>query len=250
MDEARPRQLAASLLLSAATRKGVLLHGHLLQRISQVLGFAFWPFLEVHVHRSRVCHHPRRQFSQGPFAPLVCIRRQLSRHGALQQPGLRPAPESESLHERNFVMPCHTWQTMKPMDDPNTTTGTLEEADEEILTYTVSDDAIEAAAKAAPVEWTRGQYQLTCGCVRQGYRAKLLMSEGTRGRVSTRAKWSSHMDEFSTPSDKLDQTDEDIFTPTVSDEAIEAAAGMVAGGLYPSWACSDRLFTLCGPGGC
>jgi hypothetical protein len=33
----------------------------------------------------------------------------------------------------------------KPMDDQNNTTGTLE-ADEEILTYTVSDEAIEAAA--------------------------------------------------------------------------------------------------------
>jgi hypothetical protein len=32
------------------------------------------------------------------------------------------------------------------MDDPNTTTGTLEEADEDILTYTVSDEEIEAAA--------------------------------------------------------------------------------------------------------
>jgi len=32
------------------------------------------------------------------------------------------------------------------MDDPNNTTGTLDQADEEILTYTVSDEAIEAAA--------------------------------------------------------------------------------------------------------
>jgi hypothetical protein len=31
------------------------------------------------------------------------------------------------------------------MDDPNNTTGTLE-ADEDILTYTVSDEAMEAAA--------------------------------------------------------------------------------------------------------
>jgi hypothetical protein len=31
------------------------------------------------------------------------------------------------------------------MDDPNTTTGT-HEADEDILSYTVSDDALEAAA--------------------------------------------------------------------------------------------------------
>jgi hypothetical protein len=33
----------------------------------------------------------------------------------------------------------------KPMDDPNNTTGTLE-ADEDILNYTVSDEAIEAAS--------------------------------------------------------------------------------------------------------
>jgi hypothetical protein len=33
----------------------------------------------------------------------------------------------------------------KPMDDPNNT-GALDEADEDILTYTVSDEAVEAAA--------------------------------------------------------------------------------------------------------
>jgi hypothetical protein len=32
------------------------------------------------------------------------------------------------------------------------------------------------------------------------------------------------MDEFSTTIDTLDQTDEGILTPTVSDEALEAAA--------------------------
>ena len=32
------------------------------------------------------------------------------------------------------------------------------------------------------------------------------------------------MDKFSTTSDTLDQADEEILTPTVSDEAIEAAA--------------------------
>ena len=32
-----------------------------------------------------------------------------------------------------------------PMDDPNNTTGTLDQADEEILTYAVSDKEIEAA---------------------------------------------------------------------------------------------------------
>ena len=57
-----------------------------------------------------------------------------------------------------------------------------------------------------------------------------------------------HMDD--TTSDALDQTDEEILTYTVSDEAIEGAAGMVAGGLYPSWTCSDKLYTRCGPEGC
>jgi hypothetical protein len=34
------------------------------------------------------------------------------------------------------------------MDDSSSTTTTLEQADEEILTYTVSDEALEAAARA------------------------------------------------------------------------------------------------------
>jgi hypothetical protein len=33
------------------------------------------------------------------------------------------------------------------------------------------------------------------------------------------------MDKVGTTSDNLDQTDEEILTPTVSDEALEAAAG-------------------------
>jgi hypothetical protein len=32
------------------------------------------------------------------------------------------------------------------MDDPNNTTDNLDQADEEILTYTASDEALEAAA--------------------------------------------------------------------------------------------------------
>jgi hypothetical protein len=36
------------------------------------------------------------------------------------------------------------------------------------------------------------------------------------------------MDEFSTTSDNLDQTDEEILNPTVSDDAIEWEAGMDA----------------------
>ena len=32
------------------------------------------------------------------------------------------------------------------MDDPSTTTATLDQADEDILTYTVSDEVLEAAA--------------------------------------------------------------------------------------------------------
>jgi hypothetical protein len=39
------------------------------------------------------------------------------------------------------------------MDDANTTTGTLE-ADEDILTYTISDEALEAAAGMEREGWT------------------------------------------------------------------------------------------------
>jgi hypothetical protein len=33
-----------------------------------------------------------------------------------------------------------------PMDDPNNATGILDQADEDILTYTVSDETLETAA--------------------------------------------------------------------------------------------------------
>ena len=39
------------------------------------------------------------------------------------------------------------------MDDP-TTTATLDQADEDILTYTVSDEALEAAAGTLPSGYT------------------------------------------------------------------------------------------------
>jgi hypothetical protein len=41
-----------------------------------------------------------------------------------------------------------------------------------------------------------------------------------------------------TTSDNLDQADADILTPTVSDEAIEAAAGIERAGMqtpFPNW---------------
>jgi hypothetical protein len=49
------------------------------------------------------------------------------------------------------------------------------------------------------------------------------------------------MDDFSTTGDNLDQADEEILTSTVSDEAIEAAAG--GGMLLPSQA-TDCLRTI------
>ena len=52
------------------------------------------------------------------------------------------------------------------------------------------------------------------------------------------------MDEFSRTSFTLDQTDEDILTPTVSDEAIEATVGEV--GL--AWTGGGMSKVL--PGGC
>jgi hypothetical protein len=48
------------------------------------------------------------------------------------------------------------------MNDPNNTTGTLDEVDEDILTYSISDEAIEAAAGIE-----RGAFTVTvrlCGC--------------------------------------------------------------------------------------
>jgi hypothetical protein len=48
------------------------------------------------------------------------------------------------------------------MDDPNNTTDTRDETDEEILTYTVSDEAIEAAAamRVEPTYYTT----MVCAC--------------------------------------------------------------------------------------
>jgi hypothetical protein len=51
------------------------------------------------------------------------------------------------------------------------------------------------------------------------------------------------MDEFSTTSFTLDQTDEDILTPTVSDEALEAAADIERVEV-PN---TNPFFTLVGP---
>jgi hypothetical protein len=58
------------------------------------------------------------------------------------------------------------------MDDPNTTTGALGQTDEDILTHTVSDEAIEAAAgiegeAADTLGWRCGSGVWTCmysGC--------------------------------------------------------------------------------------
>jgi hypothetical protein len=61
-------------------------------------------------------------------------------------------------------MHCYIWlaEERKPMDDPNNTTGTLE-ADEDILTYTVSDEVLEAAAGfGAGDEPSLGSCDYTC----------------------------------------------------------------------------------------
>jgi hypothetical protein len=49
------------------------------------------------------------------------------------------------------------------MDDTSTTTSTLDQADEDILTNTVSDEALEAAAGTAKRAWTTGA-AFTWGC--------------------------------------------------------------------------------------
>ena len=46
------------------------------------------------------------------------------------------------------------------------------------------------------------------------------------GSSSSASEMERHMDEFSKSGDSLDQADEDILTPTVSDEALEVAAGI------------------------
>jgi hypothetical protein len=54
------------------------------------------------------------------------------------------------------------------MDDPSGTTATLDQADEDILTYTVSDEALEAAAitldYAVTVTYTHPCYNTIMGC--------------------------------------------------------------------------------------
>ena len=59
----------------------------------------------------------------------------------------------------------------KPTDDPNNTTDTLDQADEHILTYTVSDEALEAAggvpAIRMPLTYEYGEtacLSMTWGC--------------------------------------------------------------------------------------
>jgi hypothetical protein len=48
------------------------------------------------------------------------------------------------------------------MDNTSTTTGTLDQADEEILTYTVSDEALEAAAGSVRGATNLTPYSLPC----------------------------------------------------------------------------------------
>jgi hypothetical protein len=66
---------------------------------------------------------------------------------------------SARRHQEEAATDPH--QRRKSMDDPNTTTGTLDQADEEILTYTVSDKALEAAAGAEKA-CVAGQYASIC----------------------------------------------------------------------------------------
>jgi hypothetical protein len=86
------------------------------------------------------------------------------------------------------------------MDDP-TTTATLDQADEDILTYTASDEALEAAA---------GTEMVSTGS------APPLMGDPFICCI-----WP---DDNNTAIDAI-QIDEEILSYTVSDEALEAAAG-------------------------
>ena len=59
------------------------------------------------------------------------------------------------------------------------------------------------------------------------------------------------MDEFSTTSATLDQTDAEILTPTVSDEALEAAAiGRRAGEQNTALDCTTYPTSICRPWVC
>jgi hypothetical protein len=58
----------------------------------------------------------------------------------------------------------------KPMDDPNNTTDTLDQTAEELLTYTVSDEELEAATgfgagplAAAQTQWGISMFCRDCG---------------------------------------------------------------------------------------
>ena len=75
----------------------------------------------------------------------------------------------------------------------NDETTTLEQADEEILTYTFSDEALEAV-----------------GGTERGAAPSFLFCPDTQ------QQWRFGC---------LDQADEEILTSTLSDEALEAAAG-------------------------
>jgi hypothetical protein len=71
---------------------------------------------------------------------LVIVR--LARRELFGSPWLAPAGRIDRAADF-----CNIWlaEERKPMDDPNSTTVPLE-ADEDMLTYTVSDEVIEAAA--------------------------------------------------------------------------------------------------------
>ena len=53
------------------------------------------------------------------------------------------------------------------------------------------------------------------------------------------------MAEFSTTSDNVDQTDEDVLTYTVSDEALEAAAGGAAPTYIGTHRDPNHICTIC-----
>ena len=50
------------------------------------------------------------------------------------------------------------------MDEFSTTSDTLDQADEDNLTYTVSDEALEAAIRGILIDWTRTYLKIAEGC--------------------------------------------------------------------------------------
>ena len=111
------------------------------------------------------------------------------------------------------------------MDTASNITDSLDQADEEILTYTASDEALEAAA-GPRLERVSCLFILTAHPpvefhITTQLNLLLLRQPNSGTTVGRRQRGVFDMDNLA---DTLDQADEDLLTPPVSDDALEAAA--------------------------